>query len=104
MVRYPHTLEVSYREEGSFNEAGDYTVGTAVSVSIEGRAEANGKGNLVRLEDGSQIVYDWMFYAEHMDDRIPYNADAELKEGDTSFWTGNVKRMAKRQRGTQIWL
>lgn len=104
MVRYPHILDIEYQQEGYFDGTGDYHSGTAVEVSIKGRAEANGKGNLVRLNDGSQIVYSWMFFSGPEDEDIPYNAKAELKEDNETIWEGTVKGIAKRQRGTQIWL
>ena len=104
MVRYPHSLEIEYFQNGYFDGTGDYYSGTAVEVTIKGRAEANGKGSLMRLNDGSQIVYDWMFFAGPEDDEIPYDAKAELKKNGTTIWEGTVKRHAKRQRGTEIWL
>lgn len=103
MVRHPHTLVLSWKEEGTFS-GGDYSPGTAASQTIEGRAEANGKGNLIRTEDGAQIVYDWTFHCRPADFDAPFGADAELKQGSATFWKGKLKRQANAQKHTRIWL
>ena len=101
--RYPHTLAVQYTLPGSYDSDGDYQIGTAVDQEITGRAEANSKGDLIRLEDGSQIVYSWVFYCEPIDYDIPYGAAATLTH-NTGTWRGTIKRSAVNQRGTQIWV
>ncbi len=105
MVRYPHTLTISYRSEGSYDDStGDFTAGTEVQEIVTGRAEANGKGSLIRTEDGAQIVYDWQFYAKRQDFEAPFNSKAVLKKGSDTIWEGTVKRHAPHQTGAQIWL
>ncbi len=104
MVRYPHILEVSWKTETTFDATGLPIEGTAVSHDIEGRAEANGKGNLVRTEDGAQIVYDWTYFCDRQAFEAPFGAEATLKEDGTAVWSGTVKRHANWQKGTQIWL
>jgi len=103
MVRYPHTLTVEWDTTGDFNASGHWEPGTAVSHDIEGRAEANGKGNLVRTDDGAQIVYDWSFYTGTITIDIPHGAEATLVH-NTGTWEGTVKRAAVNQKGVQIWL
>ncbi len=103
MVRHPNILTVNWELPGDFNSTGHWVPGTTVSHDIEGRAEANGKGNLVRTDDGAQIVYDWSFYTGPIDIDIPYGAEAELVH-NTGTWEGTVKRAAVNQKGTQIWL
>ena len=100
MVRYPHTLTVTFRADGTYDPTGDYTPGATSTYEIEGRAEANGAGKMIALEGGAQIVYNFMFYCEDQHFELPYNADATLSTG----WSGTVKRMANNQKGTMIWL
>jgi len=102
MDRYPHTLAVSWTEEGTFVD-GEYTPGDAKELTLEGRAEANGRGNLIRTDDGAQIVYAWVFYLTPTDENIPMGAEATLTH-ETGTWSGTVKRLGVNQRGAQIWL
>ncbi len=104
MVRYPHTLAISWTGEGSFNEdTGNYDPGESVSLTLKGRAEANGKGNLIRTEDGAQIVYDWTFYFEPITENIPFGAAATLTH-ETGTYNGTVKRADVAQVSARLWL
>ncbi len=103
MDRYPHTLALNWTTDGDFDGTGDYVPGETTEVEIEGRAEANGKGNLVRAEDGSQILYAWEFFFQPVDTDIPFGAAATLTH-ETGTWTGTVKRAAVNQKGARIWL
>jgi hypothetical protein len=104
MVRYPHTLDVSWQEDGHFSSTtGDYVEGEEYSVSIKGRAEANSKGNLVRLTDGSQVVYDYTFFCEPQEE-LRFGSKAELYEGSVLKYKGTIRRMASAQKHCQIWL
>jgi len=104
MVRYPHTLSVSYRGSGSYDGTGDYQVGSVTSMDITGRAERNSKGSLITLNDGAQVTYSWEFYTQALSYSIPFNADAELSDEDGTFWRGQFLGMSKTQAGTKIWL
>ena len=104
MVRYPHTLIVKWQTEGGFDDDGNYQSGTAVEKSIEGRADVAGSGSLVSMEDGSQVSYGWDFFTQVQEFEAPFNAQAELKEGDVTLWKGTVKRFANQQKHTRIWL
>ena len=99
MVRYPHTLTLTWQLDGTFSE-GDYTPGSEVTETVQGRAEPNGKGGFIRTEDGAQVVYDYTFYSDKQTFQAPYGAMASLDTG----WSGTVKRQANHQTGTQIWL
>ena len=103
MVRHPHILTVAWTSAGEYNASGYYVPGTTVTHDIKGRAEANGKGSLVRTPDGAQIVYEWSFYTSTIQIDIPHGADAELVH-NTGTWRGTFKRAAVNQKGTQIWL
>ena len=103
MVRYPHILQVAWRTETTFNATGMPIAGTGAATAITGRAEANGRGNLVRLDDGAQIVYDWSFFCRPVSE-VPYGADATLYEGTAVIWEGTIKRHARGQKHSQIWL
>lgn len=103
MVRYPHTLLVNWTGEGDFDGTGEYVPGESTELEIQGRAEANGKGNLVRAEDGSQIVYAWTFYCHPPETDIPFGAEATLTH-ETGTWKGTIQRLAVNQKGAQIWL
>jgi hypothetical protein len=104
VVRYPHTLELTWQEDGRFSATtGDFVEGEEHTETIEGRAEANGKGSLVGLQDGSQIVYNYTFYCQPQDE-VPFGAKAELYDGTTLRHTGTVKRMASAQKHCLIWL
>ena len=100
MVRYPDTLVITYQEDGTFTD-GDYTAGSEVEKTIEGRKEANGKGSLIATEDGAQIAYDYVFYSELQEFEAPFNSAANLNDGE---WTGKVKRQANSQTKSRIWL
>ena len=102
MVRYPHTLVVTWETEGSWDN-GDYTPGETVTHTIKGRAEANGSGSMVQLEDGAQVVYNWTFYSQPINFTVPFQADATLTH-NTGMWSGKVLRAAVNQKGMQIWL
>ncbi len=104
MERYPHTLTVSWKTDTTFDGSGMPVEGTAVSHDIEGRGEANGKGNMIRTEDGMQIVYDWTYFCQRQEFEAPFNAEATLYEDGTAVWSGTIKRQANRQKGTEIWL
>lgn len=100
MVRYPDSLVITYREDGTFTD-GDYTVGTAVSHTVDGRAEVNSKGNLIKTNDGAQIMYDYMFYSEKQEFTAPFGALVDLNSGE---WTGTVKNHVNSQVKSRIWL
>lgn len=102
MVRHPHTLSVTYQSEGTWAN-GNFVPGTTTTLSIKGRAEANGQGSLVNLEDGSTIVYNWAFYFTPITQEIPFGASATLTH-NTGTWSGTIKRSAINQKGGQIWL
>lgn len=104
MVRYPHILEIDWTTGTTFDDHGFPQPGSAISEEVEGRGEANGKGNLIRTEDGMQIVYDWVFFSTRKDFRAPLGATAKILEDGTAIWEGTVKRQANNQKGTQIWL
>ena len=99
MVRYPHTLTLTWQLAGAFSE-GDYTPGSEVTETVEGRAEQNGKALFIRTEDGATIIYEYAFYADRQNFQAPYGATATLDTG----WSGTVKGQANHQTGTQIWL
>ncbi len=103
MKRYPHTLSLAWTTDGEFNATGEYVPGTATAVALTGRAEANGKGNLVRADDGSQIVYAWEFIFEALNKEIPFGVEATLTH-ETGTWKGTVKRAAVNQKGAKVWL
>lgn len=104
--RYPHTLDLTWQEDGRFSAtSGDYVQGTAQTDTLTGRAEANGKGAMVRLADGSQVVYDWAFYCQPTSVAVDHNTEAVLYNaaGD-QVWSGTVKRLVSAQLHAQIWL
>ena len=101
--RYPHTLVLNWSSDGSYDSDGDYSPGDSQELSIDGRAEANGKGELIKLEDGSQIMYAWTFFCQPSETEPPFGAKATLTH-NTGTWIGTVKRAAINQRGMQIWV
>jgi hypothetical protein len=103
-VRYPHILTVSWNEPTTFDSHGMPVAGDSVSHTIRGRAEANGKGSLVRTDDGAQIVYDWSFFSLPVSFQVPFGAKVVLSEGEKTIWEGTVKRQASGQKTSQIWL
>ncbi len=100
MVRYPDELVLTWQKDGSY-VSGHYVAGDETTETIKGRAEPNGKGQLITTEDGAQIVYDFTFYCDLQAFTAPFGAAANLNTGQ---WTGTVKRQANHQTGTQIWL
>ena len=106
MVRYPHTLTLSWQEDGRFSATtGDYVEGTTHTETLTGRAEANGKGAIISMNDGSQVVYDWTFFCKPEAITINHNTQAVLYNASgAEVWTGTVKRYAPAQIHAQIWL
>lgn len=104
MVRYPHTLSLSWETGGGLNASGYYDAGTTAMHSIPGRAEANSKGALIGLTDGSQIAYSWEYYCRPQLFEAPYGCDAQLLEGTAVVWEGTLKRHVNNQKGAKIWL
>jgi hypothetical protein len=101
MVRYPDTLTVTWKTEGEYDDTtGDFTPGDVETYDIEGRAEANGQGQLIGLTDGSQVLYAWQFRCQLQEFEAPFGAEAVLSNG----WSGTVKRQVNNQTHTLIWL
>lgn len=100
MVRYPDTLVVTYQEDGAFTD-GNYTAGSEMQKTIKGRKEANAKGSLIATEDGAQIAYDYVFFAEWQEFEVPFNSVANINDGE---WVGKVKRHANSQTKSRLWL
>ena len=98
--RFPHTLKVTYKSEGSFT-SGNFTPGSDQTVEIEGRAEPNSRGRLISLEDGGQVVYEWVFYCKSLEGDIPFGSRAEITELN---WKGHVARAVQNQTNARIWL
>ena len=98
--RQPDTLSVTYRQKGTYSD-GNYTPGLEVTHLIKGRKEANGQGQMIRDDNGAQIVYTWTFYCKPQTFEAPHGSVAVLNYGE---WAGTVKRQSNGQLGTQIWL
>jgi hypothetical protein len=102
VARYPHTVVITYKEDGTYTD-GDYTAGATVTKTISGRAEPDGKGSLVTLNDGSQIAYTWKFYCQALAYRMPYDAMVVLTANNET-WTGTLKGQSNNQINTILWL
>ena len=99
-------MKLEWQKDGRFSATtGDYIEGTSATAAITGRYEANGKGAMVQMADGSQVVYDWTFYCQPTAITVDHNTKATLYNaaGD-QVWTGTVKRYAPAQIHAQIWL
>ena len=100
--RFPDTIVITWKSDGTYTDlTGDYTAGTTITKTVTGRKEPNGGGRLIALEDGGQIVYNWLFICKKQDFTAPINADVSINSGE---WTGKVKRQVNDQTGTRIWL
>jgi hypothetical protein len=94
-------MTLKWTEEGEYNNTtGDYTPGDTETYEVQGRAEANGQGQLIGLTDGSQVLYAWQFRCPLQDFEAPFGAEVELCNG----WKGTVKRQVNNQTHTLIWI
>ena len=99
--RYPDTAVIEWRSDAVQNETtGNWTQGQLISKTIRGRADVNGTGSLVGLEDGNQVVYNFVFVTTVQDFVAPF--DARITINGTI--KGKVMRHANHQTGASIWL
>jgi hypothetical protein len=103
VVQYPHTLH-AVSTSSSLDGNGDWTENTHTTVEQPCRAEANSKGDTVKTVDGESANYDWdVFLPSSASDVVP-GTHVELRNGETAFSTGIVKRFVRGQFNCRLWL
>jgi hypothetical protein len=101
VVRYPHTLNIIFHEDGYYDEDDNYVQGNKKAMKLKGRAEPNSGGRQLVLGNGGIIAYEWRFYTKRFLYDIPYGSKAEIPE---LGWVGIVQRAHNYQTGGSIWL
>ncbi len=98
--QYPHTITVSWKPKATQDENGNWITpeGDSVFESVC-RAEPNGKGQILRGTDGSEIYFAYTVYMPKTSVIIP--KDAKVVIGEI---TGKVKRHENGQLNSRLWL
>jgi len=101
--QYPHTIVVSSFEPVK-DENGDYvTAEPTVIHSGKCRAEPNGKGEVLRGDNGSEINYSFTVYMPKTDIVFTYNSDVKIEIGNKLI-SGRVKRHSNGQLNSRVWV
>jgi hypothetical protein len=104
MVRYPHTITVSWQSAPVKDESsGNYTPGTPQSFTSKCNVSDNSKGQKV-ANDGQMIEYSQTANLPKLTILAPYGATVVLTLGDGGVVNGTVKKMRNFQTFTMIWL
>lgn len=105
MVRqYPHNIVISAMSEPSKDDDGNWVPGGLTEIH-EGkcRAEPNGKGDVLRGDDGSELNFAFNVFLPKLTVDVPANAEVEITIGN-KLVTGSVKRHHPGQLNSRIWV
>ncbi len=105
MVRYPHSVTVSWQGDPVKNENdGTYTPGATISHTAPCTISQNSEGKRISTEDGKMVEYSCSVIMELQTWNAPFEAGAVLTlEGGATFTT-TVKKMHNFQTYSKIWL
>ena len=101
--QYPHSITITTLSGSTLDSSGNWTVGTAQTVTRECRAEVNSKNGLIVAADGTQIRYDWVVYMPKSDVVTP-GSQVEIKDGDRVLCKSIVKQFSQGQLNQRLWL
>ena len=104
MVRYPHSITVSWQGDPVRDDAtGNYTAGALVTHTIECSISQNSNGSKIGI-DGQMIDYSSIALMELQNWTAPNGANAVVTFEDGTVINDTVKRMMNRQTHSKIWL
>lgn len=102
--QYPHTIKITVLSKPVQDDDGNWLSGELTEIhSGECRAEPNGKGEVIRGEDGSELSFAFNVFMPRMEIDIPVNAHVEITIGK-KLVTGKVKRHYNGQLNSRIWV
>ncbi|PZX18105.1 hypothetical protein LX69_01142 [Breznakibacter xylanolyticus] len=104
VMQYPHSITITAKGATGIDGDGNPTEG-ATTVVFTGtcRAEANGTGQLLRGDDGSEMNYSFTVYLPKMETDISANSEAEIIIGNMTI-KGSVKRHSNGQLNSRLWV
>lgn len=105
MVRYPHSIAVSWKGAPVKDEpTGAYTAGVPVTKTVACSVTNNTAGKKITTGDGTMVEYVCSLMMERQTWAAPYGANATLTLDDGTVLTYQVKRMHNYQTYSKIWL
>lgn len=105
MVRYPHSVTVTWKGEPVKNEStGEYTAGATITHTAQCSIAQNSKGMKVGTTGGQMVDYSYSASMELQSWVAPFGASAVLTLEDGTVISSTVKRMLNRQTHSKIWL
>jgi hypothetical protein len=102
--RFPHTLILSTVADSTQDASGNWVAGSSSTKQVPCRYEPNSSSDVIKAQDGQQIVYDGIVYADIMVDTIALGTNLEIKNGAEAIAKGTVKQFHKGQLNTTVWL
>ena len=104
VTQYPHTIKISVVADPYQDDDGNWIQGGLSEIhSGECRAEPNGKGDVIRGNDGSELSFAFNVFMPKLDKDIPANAEVEINI-ENKLVTGQVKRHHPGQLNSRIWV
>jgi hypothetical protein len=106
MVRqYPHTISIQLDSaDSTLDTSGNWMPAAAAApLTYTCRAEPSNGNALVKVADGTQVVYQWMVYMPLPVESI-YPGSNVVLTMDGQQVKGSVKRLSKGQLNARIWL
>ncbi len=102
--QYPHNIIIKAVREPAKDESGNFIPGGLVPIHDgECRAEPNGKGEVLRGEDGSELNFAFNVFLPKMSFEVPVNAEVEIAI-ENKLVTGHVKRHHNGQLNSRLWV
>lgn len=102
--QYPHILTIRSAAEPVQDANGDYQQGEPVEIFRgECRAEPNGKGEVLRGDDGNEINFSFTVFMPKTSVSIPANSEADISI-ENKLVAGRVKRHHPGQLNSRIWV
>ena len=105
MVRYPHSITVSWQSEPVKDEdTGIYSAGDPVTYTASCAVAQNTKGRRIGAEGGKMIEYSCAVLMSKKTWKAPFEAKAVITLSDGTTFTGYVKNMLNYQTHSILWL
>ena len=105
MVRYPHTVSISWKSEGTNDEdSGDYAEGSDNSHTVSCSVSGNRSGKKIGSDDGKLIEYSKSLIMPQQLWIAPFGAEVILVMENGLSTNETVKLMHNFQTYSQIWL
>jgi len=104
VIQYPHIIIIRSAVEPIKDEHGDYAISEPIEI-FKGfcRAEPNGKGSILKGEDGNEINFSFTVFMPNTLTDIPFNSEVEITINN-KLVSGRVKRYHPGQLNARIWV